>query len=178
LADPQGRLFLFKMLPRGSVGAEIGVWKGDFSKLLLSRVRPAELDLVDPWAHVTDAAYSDAWYGKADQDEMDAMHRGVVAALGSYPGVVIHREPSVRAAQRFEDAHFDWLYIDGDHTYEAVKADLHAWVPKVKAGGLVICDDYIEGQWFKGGVKRAVDEFAAERNLPVTFRARQAILRV
>ena len=34
LADPQGRLFLFKMLPRGSVGAEIGVWKGDFSKLL------------------------------------------------------------------------------------------------------------------------------------------------
>jgi|SRR5439155_11074147 len=36
LADPQGRLFLFKMLPRGSVGAEIGVWKGDFSKLLLA----------------------------------------------------------------------------------------------------------------------------------------------
>src|SRR2546430_9287984 len=48
-ADPQGRAFLFKMLPRGSVGAEIGVWKGDFSKLLLRRVRPAELHLVDPW---------------------------------------------------------------------------------------------------------------------------------
>src|SRR2546426_11614701 len=142
-ADPQGRAFLFKMLPRGSVGAEIGVWKGDFSKLLLRRVRPAELHLVDPWVHASDAAHSDAWYGKSDQDQMDAMHQSVVAALGRHPGVVIHREPSVKAAQRFDDGHFDWLYVDGDHTYEGVRADLQAWVPKVKAGGLVVCDGYI-----------------------------------
>src|SRR2546427_8949634 len=69
LADPQGRLFLFRMLPRGSVGAEIGVWKGDFSKLLLRRVRPSELHLIDPWLHVTDASYSGAWYSTADQEE-------------------------------------------------------------------------------------------------------------
>jgi len=42
----------------------------------------------------------------------------------------------------------------------------------------VICDDYVGGQWFEGGVKRAVDEVAAERNLPVTVRAVQAILNV
>ncbi len=178
LADPQGRQFLFKILPRGSVGAEIGVWKGDFSKLLVRRVRPAELHLIDPWIHVTDASYSQAWYGRAGQDEMDATYESVVAKLGGHSGVTIHRETSVKAAQSFADAHFDWLYIDGDHTYEAVKADLLAWVPKVKAGGLVICDDYVEGQWFEGGVKRAVDEFAAEKNLPVTVQAVQAILKV
>jgi hypothetical protein len=178
LADPQGRQFLFKILPRGSVGAEIGVWKGDFSKLLVRRVRPAELHLIDPWVHVTDASYAQAWYGRAGQDEMDATYESIVARLGGHPAVTIHRETSVKAAQSFADAHFDWLYIDGDHTYEAVRADLLAWVPKVKAGGLVICDDYVEGQWFEGGVKRAVDEFAAEKNLPVTVRAVQAILKV
>jgi hypothetical protein len=178
LADPQGRQSLFRIIPRGSVGGEIGVWKGDFSKLLLRRVRPAELHLIDPWAHVTDASYSEARYGKAGQDEMNAMYESVVATLGGHPGVTIHRETSVNAAQSFEDAHFDWLYIDGDHTYEAVRADLLAWVSKVKTGGLLICDDYVDGQWFEGGVKRAVDEVAAERNLPVTVRAVQAILKV
>ena len=84
----------------------------------------------------------------------------------------------MEAARRFDDAHFDWVYIDGDHTYEGVRGDLVAWVPKVKAGGLVMCDDYVEGQWFQGGVKRAVDEYVAEKNLPVTIRANQAILKV
>ena len=178
LADAQGRLFLFKMLSRGSVGAEIGVWRGDFSKLLLRRVRPRELHLIDPWVHMTNASYSGAWYSKADQEELDAIHESVVATFGRHPGVVIHRESSVEAAQRFENAHFDWVYIDGDHTYEGVRADLLAWVPKVKVGGLVLCDDYVEGQWFQGGVKRAVDEYVSEKNLPVMIRANQAILKV
>jgi predicted O-methyltransferase YrrM len=52
------------------------------------------------------------------------------------------------------------LFIDGSHTYEAVKADIDAWLPRVVPGGVVVFDDYIETKpsW---GVRRAVDELLA-----------------
>ena len=36
----------------------------------------------------------------------------------------------------------DYLYIDADHTYEAVTSDLRAWWPHLKTGGLIAGDDY------------------------------------
>ncbi len=52
------------------------------------------------------------------------------------------------------------LFIDGNHTYEAVKADIDAWFPRVVSGGVVVFDDYLETKpsW---GVRRAVDELLA-----------------
>ncbi len=77
------------------------------------------------------------------------------------------RETSEKAAAQFEDDFFDWVYVDGNHLYEFVKRDLEVYLPKVKRGGLVICDDYMEGigEWWAGGVKRAVDEFVAKGQL-------------
>jgi hypothetical protein len=43
--------------------------------------------------------------------------------------------------------------IDGDHSYEAVKADIQAWLPKMKRGGVISGDDYM---W--PGVKKAAEE--------------------
>ena len=44
----RARAALLRRLPARSTGAEIGVWKGDFSALILDTVRPARLYLVDP----------------------------------------------------------------------------------------------------------------------------------
>jgi predicted O-methyltransferase YrrM len=55
----------------------------------------------------------------------------------------------------------DFLYIDADHSYDGVTADLEAWVPHVKPGGLIVGDDY--GNAIYPGVKRAWDEFEARR---------------
>jgi hypothetical protein len=57
----------------------------------------------------------------------------------------------------------DFAFIDGNHRYEHVRADLHAWWPKIRAGGLLSGHDYgvcrdATGQW---GVRCAVDEFSA-----------------
>ena len=38
--------------------------------------------------------------------------------------------------------YFDWIYIDGNHTYEYVKQDLEGYRPKVKPGGYMAGDDY------------------------------------
>jgi hypothetical protein len=52
------------------------------------------------------------------------------------------------------------LHIDGNHSYEAVKADIESWGGFVVEGGWIIFDDYI---WPYGdGPQRAGDEFLAE----------------
>lgn len=52
------------------------------------------------------------------------------------------------------------LFVDGAHTYEAVKGDIDAWLPRVISGGVVVFDDYVDTRptW---GVRRAVDELLA-----------------
>lgn len=159
---------LLRMLPRGSVGAEIGVWKGDFSAILLSTLRPQRLHLIDPWLVQSNETYQDAWYGNAlpgGQAAMDAMHQGVRIRFRraiKHGRVVVHRCASTEIASTFPDSSFDWVYIDGDHTYEAVRADLAAYSPKVKPGGIICGDDYHRRGWWGDAVIRAVNDFANE----------------
>jgi hypothetical protein len=63
----------------------------------------------------------------------------------------------------------DFVYIDARHDYESVKEDLHAWFDKVRPGGILAGHDYADGILVQGdfGVKTAVDEFFAERGIPV-----------
>ena len=161
------RRFLLRILPRGSVGAEIGVWRGDFSARILRTVRPAKLHLIDPWTFMSDEAYRDAWYGgklAADQEAMDTIHDGVVLRFAREiaAGVVeVHRSTSAEASSRFPDACFDWVYVDGNHLYEAVRADLELFDPKLKSDGLLAGDDYGLPGWWDDGVTRAVDDIVA-----------------
>jgi predicted O-methyltransferase YrrM len=62
---------------------------------------------------------------------------------------------SEMAAKMFPDGSLDLVFIDGDHEYESVKADLQTWLPKVKPGGMISGHDYGGGH---PGVPRAVDE--------------------
>lgn len=61
---------------------------------------------------------------------------------------------SKRVSQIF-DKEIDFIFIDGDHSYEGVLADVEAWFPKLKSGGLVVFHDY---GWAEG-VKKVVDDF-------------------
>jgi predicted O-methyltransferase YrrM len=61
---------------------------------------------------------------------------------------------------------FDWIYIDGDHSYEAVKSDLeNSWALLLEKGVIVIDDYGIEREDI--GVKQAVDEFISKNNLKI-----------
>ena len=55
--------------------------------------------------------------------------------------------------------HFDILFIDGDHSYEAVANDLKNYAPLVKDGGKIILHDVLSA--YDPGVRQAVDEFVA-----------------
>jgi hypothetical protein len=56
----------------------------------------------------------------------------------------------------FGDSSLEWVHLDARHDYESVKADIEAWLPKVKAGGWLTGDDYDEAKW--PGVVKAVGE--------------------
>jgi hypothetical protein len=54
---------------------------------------------------------------------------------------------SVTASTFFPDRSIDWVHLDARHDREHVKADVAAWLPKVKANGWLSGDDYDENKW-------------------------------
>jgi Methyltransferase domain len=156
-----GRLRALYAAPRGSVCAEIGVWAGGFSARIVQLRKPRELHLIDPWQFVPELP--ERLYGglvASSQSYMDKLMASVVERFAGNPNVRIHRTTSLVAAKEFPDGYFDWVYIDGDHSFDAVLADLNAWFPKLKLSGSIVCDDYT---WVDenrtASVKIAVDSF-------------------
>ena len=65
---------------------------------------------------------------------------------------------SIVAAQEFEDASLDFVFIDANHDYEYVKEDILAWLPKIKKGGVMAGHDYHLNTIDFPGVYKAVHE--------------------
>jgi hypothetical protein len=162
-------------MPRSSVCAEIGVYRGDFSAQILQVVKPVTLHLIDPWRYQPEASYERALYGGRNgvsQSHMDIIYESVrqrfTAAIRS--GVLrLHRSPSSDTYLQFVDEYFDWIYIDGNHLYECVKQDLELFSPKIRPGGYITGDDYTRQGWWHDGVRKAVDEFVAGGHAEMTL---------
>lgn len=150
-------------MPKNSICAEIGVWKGEFSKKILMHVTPSMLHLIDPWEYQT--GFGKRLYGGTvaqSQTDMDTIYRQVVDEFAKSSGVKIHRAFSDAASSIFPDEYFDWVYVDGNHYYDYVLSDLRNYAPKIKTNGFLTGDDYFWTSVELNGdrpVLRAVDEF-------------------
>lgn len=155
----RARTRLVTLLPRGGTGAEVGVWRGDFAEVLLRALQPDDLLLVDSWQFRPE--YGESLYGGAaarSQEDMDAVYRHVLRRFEANRRVRVRRQESLRAARDVEPETLDWVYLDAEHTYEAVRRDLSAWASRVRPGGFVCGDDYGVRGWWGSGVTRAVYE--------------------
>lgn len=153
----QSLLRLFREM-RAKRGAEIGVWRGVFSAQMCQAVPGVHLTCVDPWE-----VYDGYREQKSVQAHLDDAHQQAVAALAPYD-CDIQRAPSVEAAESVPDGSLDFVYIDGNHRYDYVMADLEAWSPKVRSGGIVSGHDYIAKKSHTE-VVRAVDTFTKARGI-------------
>jgi hypothetical protein len=157
-------------IPKGGRCIEIGVWKGEFAREILSIGNIAELYLVDPWESIPDVP--ERWHA-APQERMDQIYQEVANNFLKNEKVKIIREFSKKACKIFGDEYFDWLYLDANHSYEFVKEDLKQWWPKIKLGGFFCGDDYQEGKYqvevLDFGVVKAVDEFVKDNHDEIEF---------
>lgn len=168
-------------LPKRAVGAEIGVWKGDFSQQILGAAEPKVLHLIDPWVIDPRPDHEQAWYGPESGTDMESIFQEVAtrfAAEVSSGQIVINRGRSSSVLDTFDDAYLDFVYIDGDHAYDGVRADLFGSFPKVRRGGLLCVDDHHLEGWWKDGVVRAVNELlgAHSDSLMVLFAANSQVM--
>jgi hypothetical protein len=163
---------LVEFLPKGAVAAEIGVAQGDFATVMLEKCAPGKLHLIDPWggyesagddikrAGFLAAAVGERGHGAAfpphrTTAEDDLKFQDVQDRFRGDARLQFHRTFSYHAAPTLPDKHFDFVYLDGDHTYEYVLRDLFDYAAKIKDDGLILGHDYFE------------DAFAAKENYAV-----------
>jgi hypothetical protein len=147
-------------------GVEVGTEQGRFAEEICKHNPGVNLFCVDPYQ-----AY-DRYEQHQTQERLDRFYGEAQTRLAPY-GVTFINFPSLEAAKTFEDGRLDFVFIDANHAYEFVKADIEAWAPKVRAGGMVCGHDYKhEGQERKPlpfGVIQAVNEYTAAHGIAPWF---------
>lgn len=147
---------------------EIGVQEGvNFSLMIQHDPRLAVA--VDPWKDDGFRSRNSSGYS---QDALDQQYENMNTLAKEKGYIKVIRDYSFNAARGFPDDFFDIVYIDADHTYDAVLQDLTDWYPKVKKGRFIIGDDYRrDGRRTTNGVRwgvvSATRDFAIKNKLVV-----------
>lgn len=147
---------------------EIGVRDGVHLKhLMVPCVKQAFA--VDIWKDTGLISENDE---RVSQDIIDSQLKLVLDMASNDSRIKIIKDFSVSAAQSFSDEYFDFVYIDADHTEDAVSKDILAWWTKVRKGGILAGHDYSpaivtypDNIVLKFGVIEAVNKFVKNNNL-------------
>ena len=141
------------------VGAEIGVQIGLTTKNLLKSLPKIEkYYAIDPWLDYPE--YHEGFRAKkltrVPQKQMDHSFSVFMRDTEQYKDkIILMKMFSSEAVKQIEDESLDFVFIDGNHSYESVKEDIQLYTPKVKKGGLIAGHDF--GLQLSG-VKEAVPE--------------------
>lgn len=148
-------------LDRPLIGVEVGVWVGTTAERIL-KARPMVTHImVDPWKMPKPGGrYEQSPDGIAKKDQVyfdDCYKKTVDAVEGFGNRAIIIRKKSLPASNNFKDGSLDYVFIDAEHTYEGLKEDTLAWLPKVRLGGWIGGHDIDNLPRFPG-IRKAVEE--------------------
>jgi predicted O-methyltransferase YrrM len=134
---------------------EVGSWLGRSAAYMAVEIinsgKRIEFTCVDPWEDGgPDLRDTEHYKNLGVRQVYDLFRMNIEPVIAN---VKMMRMDSVTAASYFEDGSVDFLMLDGDHSYQAVSRDIHAWLPKMAVRGVISGDDYT---W--PGVERAVQE--------------------
>ena len=178
-----GLQFLIKTIERlrPQLIIEVGVWKGRSALAMADRLK--ELNLSSPVVCVDTFLGSEEHFRERFRPDMnrkagwpqlyeqfmfnvlDCKHQDVIVPIpaSSLAAAQILKEIGVQA---------DLIHIDAGHGYLEVRSDIQAFWPLLTEDGVMVFDDY--GRW--KGVTKAVNELAAEKELPLIGTHGKAIL--
>lgn len=146
------------------VGIEIGTCRAESTFDILDKCSNVlKLYTVDPYK-----AYDD-WAGEISQEVIDKFM--MIAQENVKPfddRVQMIRDTSINVAKKIktilntkDETPFDFIFVDGDHSYEATLADCEAYYPLLKTGGIFCGHDYQA----LDSVRRAVDDYRTKNKI-------------
>ena len=126
---------------------EIGAWKGRSTAALLNTC-PGTVTVVDHFKG-TPSELSTSHFEACYAD----IYSQFMENVGHFPNLKVLRMDSVEASKEFADQSVEMVFIDADHTHDAVIRDINAWLPKCSR--LICGHDSYE-------VRKALDESGIE----------------
>jgi Glycosyl transferase family 2/Methyltransferase domain len=146
----------------GAVFVEVGCMAGRSTCYLGNQIRGSGKAIL---LHAIDAATG---------SPADETGQPIISSLGGSMAGILHRNilgcgleqvvvpiltSSVRASVLFPNEGIDFCFIDGQHNYESATADLNAWWPKVRPGGMLAGHGYRGQEPGTIGITPAVHDF-------------------
>ena len=151
---------IIDLIDKGKVRklAEVGVWKSRTCRAVL-RERGNVIDeywAVDLWS-CFEKEVGTRKEREVTDERWGRLYKYACKLMCFFPQLHVVRISSVKAAKIFHKDYFDLVFIDANHHYEYVKADIEVWLPLVKEGGFLTGHDYSPRKKFRG-LKQAVRE--------------------
>jgi hypothetical protein len=131
------------------IGVELGSFKGEFANTILNNWNGTLL-MIDVWRDLPDQEYDDMSNHK---EHKDAYSQSMNNIKGFEDRAFMLRMKGKDACSFIYDKYLDFIYIDANHTYEAVKEDIKLWYPKIKSGGLIMGHDYLPDNFYENKEK-------------------------
>lgn len=160
--------YLAQLTKDAKVGLEIGTWIGGSARAMLKANKELYLYCIDPYG--VDEGYNSGIEGHdlfgtdricfyKDEKIADKVYKRAKRRLWWYrKRHELMRVKSHQAVGKFSDGSLDFVYVDGNHNYDAVRQDIQDWWPKVKEGGLLFGHDLEKSFVTPFSVMRAVME--------------------
>jgi cephalosporin hydroxylase len=136
-------------------GVEIGIQRGIFSEIICQRNPQMRVYGVDAWAPPNGASM-----------RQKAQKRMSVSRWMAHYSII--DDWSVSASRQFTDQSLDFVYIDAEHSYESCLADINAWHPKIRIGGILSGHDYhntIPHSRVQCHVKEAIHQYTRDHQI-------------
>lgn len=159
------RFEIEKIISPNSIGCELGVFKGDFSDILLQTNKFAKLYLVDLF--YGNIQSGDTYGNNVEVKNGEQLYNFVSQKFKNNSKVVIVKQDSISFLKEFPDEYFDFIYIDTTHQYEQTKKELNLAFKKVKTNGIIAGHDYNSVHFYE--VFLAVNEFAQAKGLKLNL---------
>jgi predicted O-methyltransferase YrrM len=152
-------------MPDNALAVEIGTLAGHSAALMATLINQSQKYInfysIDPLPDLFGDDSVNYYSQEFDIPMYDLFLRNI-KSLGMQHYITQMRIKSVPASKLFADNSVDFLFIDGDHTYEGALEDIKTWLPKMKAKSIIAGHDYDHPT-----VRRAVDEVFSANDIQI-----------